>query len=325
MSDWKDVLKPTKIDLKQKAKILKGRNESFEGKIRLLNIFGEIPDSVWNVRYSQKLDLKKRNQNKVAEQHRNATEKIFDNSTRNQNIRRKGAISMFPRQILEQLLDFYTLEGDLFLDPFAGHNSRMEASFRKGRNYVGWDCSHEFMEFNREVRKKLLQDNPKNTTIILNEGDSRKLDCAPNSADFIFSSPPYWNLEWYGDEDEQLGKLSYEDFMKDMTTIYKRCYDALKPGKFCIINVNDFRKDGKYFSYHTDTIKALNEAGFKQYDLIIMKYANAMRKSFPNQIFEVKLQPKIHEYLLVFFKPPEYEHQAFYPFKQKVNKNDEKS
>ena len=70
----------------------------------------------------------------------------------------------------------------------------------------------------------------------------------------------------------------------------------------CIINVNDFRKDGIFYNYHGDTINLLKNAGFKQFDLIIMKYTNAFRKAFPQQIIDSKYMPKIHEYLIVMKK-----------------------
>jgi len=469
LKDWKHFLKPIQVNPEQKKKILKGKSDAYAGKIRLLNIFGRIPDSVWPVKHSEKLDLTDRSQHKVSQEHRNPTLQIYDYSTRNQNVRWKGAISMFPRDILEQLLDFYTERGEVFFDPFCvsgdtlisipegdvpiktlvgketyvyccdgkelklrkawnirktrknakvikitldnekelvitpnhkvmlldgtwkeakdlkendslmafyrkkhkqsgkivgvhkntvgnisrnkfnynhkvikiekltekidvynmeveefnnfiangvvvhncGHNSRMEVAYKKGRNYIGWDCSKEFMKFNRKVREHLLKDNPENLTIKLVEGDSRKIDEPDNSVDFIFSSPPYWNLEWYGDEPEQLGRLSYEDFMVGMTEVYAHCFRILKPGKFCIMNVNDFRKGGKYYSYHVDTVNALKSVGFEQFDHIILHYPNAMRKSFPNQIWKEKLMPKGHEHLLVFLKPDPTKKGAF--------------
>ncbi|MHA1660080.1 MAG: DNA methyltransferase [Promethearchaeota archaeon] len=311
MNEWKDILNPVTINPEQRKKILKGKSDAYIGKAKLLSIFGKIPNTIWEVKNTKKIDITERSQHKIAEQHRNATLKAFDKSTRNQNIRWKGAISMFPRNILEELLEFYTEKGDVFFDPFAGHNSRMEAAFKKGRHYIGWDCSHEFMEFNRKLMGNLLKDNPKSTRIKLVEGDSRNIDEKDNSMDFIFTSPPYWCLEWYSDEPEQLGNLSYPNFMKDITKIYTQCFRVLKPGKFCIINVNDFRLNGKYYSYHVDTVNALKRAGFKQFDTIIMKYSNSMRQCFPNQILKEKLLPKVHEYLLVFLKPDPTKKGAF--------------
>jgi len=319
MTDWQDVLKPVQINSEQRKKILKGKQDSFTGKMMLYKIFdGAIPDSIWQVKHTQKLDMGDRTQQVVSQKHRNDTLTMFDNSTRNQNVRWKGAMSIFPTTILEKLLDFYTEEGEEVFDPFAGHNSRMEVTAKKNRNYTGWDCAKEFMEFNEGVKLELIKRGyTSEMNLVLD--DSRNIEAKEKEDfyDFAFSSPPYWNIEWYGDEPEQLGNETYEEFMKSMEQIYKGCYKALKPGKFCIMNVNDFRKGGKYYAYHADTITALNNAGFKQYDTIIMKYQNAMRKSFPNQILQEKLMPKIHEFLLVFFKPPTYPHSAVYPFAPK--------
>jgi len=42
--------------------------------------------------------------------------------------------------------------------------------------------------------------------------------------DTIITSPPYADLVDYGDQDEQVGKQSYEDFLSDIREIYKQCY-----------------------------------------------------------------------------------------------------
>ena len=43
--------------------------------------------------------------------------------------------------------------------------------------------------------------------------------------DTIITSPPYADLVDYGDQDEQVGKQSYEDFLSDIREIYKQCYE----------------------------------------------------------------------------------------------------
>lgn len=320
MNDWEKILKPVKINPEQMSSILKGKAESYSGKLRLYKIFGEVPSSLWQVRHTEKLDLKDQSQHNVSQEHRNDTLKTFDSSTRNQNVRWKGAISMFPRKILEQLLDFYTQPGDRVLDLTCGHNSRLEPTFMRGRHYTGVDISKPFMVFNEQVKTKLLKEHPEiKCEINLHLGDSRYIKLPENYYDFHFTSPPFYSIEDYGDEPEQLGKLgTYGDFMGGMLLVYKNIYKSLKPGKFNIINVNDFRLNGKYYTYHTDTINALKEAGFTMYDFIVMKYSNAMRSCFPNQIWEEKLLPKIQEFLIVTYKAPNYPHSVVYPFKKKV-------
>ena len=59
---------------------------------------------------------------------------IFDVS--GQSCRGKGgALSGYPQNIGHYLVKMYSNEGDIILDPFAGHNSRMELCFKLARHY----------------------------------------------------------------------------------------------------------------------------------------------------------------------------------------------
>ena len=44
----------------------------------------------------------------------------------------------------------------------------------------------------------------------------------------------------------------------------------MKPGAFCVWCVNDFRKDGKFYSYHENVAHILRTAGFTQHDIAII-------------------------------------------------------
>lgn len=51
-----------------------------------------------------------------------------------------------PRQIWEQLLDYYTKKGDLIIDPFAGSQSLRIACHRRRRSYIGFEINKEFFD-----------------------------------------------------------------------------------------------------------------------------------------------------------------------------------
>jgi DNA modification methylase len=297
------------VDTKSKERILNGKKNAEKARAQLDMIFGEIPDTVWTVHRdrSQKV-IAGKSQTGNAQKKKSTTDKIFDNSPKYATCRDGLSLSIFPQEILRKLIKFYAPKNGTYLDPFAGHNSRMQVAYEERMNYIGYDISKEFMAFNREVKQQLLSQktlfqDEKDPEITLKEQDSRTIDEEDNSADFCFTSPPYYDLEFYGDEAEQLGKCkTYEDFLDDMQKVYNHCYRVLKPGSFCIINVNDFRKDGIFHNYHGDTTNLLKKAGFKQFDLIVMKYTNAFRKAFPQQIIDSKYMPKIHEFIIVMRK-----------------------
>ena len=51
-----------------------------------------------------------------------------------------------PTQIWCMLLDFYTKEGDLILDPFAGSQSLRVACHKMKRNYIGFEIDKDYFE-----------------------------------------------------------------------------------------------------------------------------------------------------------------------------------
>jgi len=227
-----------------------------------------------------------------------------------------GTLSRFPQNVGRTLLLFYTKPGDTVFDPFAGHNSRMEFVYRNGRSYIGCDISAEFMEMNRELAKILIERNEKamipleNVFITLHETDSRNVPVPSNSCDFTITSPPYWDIEYYGDEEGQLGLgKSYEEFLEGLYDVMWENYNVLKPGSFCVWCINDFRKNGKFYSYHEDTAAGLRKAGFVQHDIAITDFGGSIRQNFMNQAIEQKILPKRHEYALVFRKPLPLQHK----------------
>jgi len=215
---------------------------------------------------------------------------------------RRGALSKFPDNVGNILIRLYTNPGDVFVDPFAGHNSRMEMTVREGRNYHGYDISHNFMEINKEIAVKLRKQFE--CKIELFEQDSRDMKFTSDEyGDFTITSPPYWDIEQYGDEPEQLGKqVTYRKFMKNLFLIMKENYRCLKHGAYCAWFVNDFRKGGVFYSYHNDTITCMKKAGFTIKDIVIIDLGYPFGATFAQKIIETKTIPKRHEYGLIFKK-----------------------
>ena len=216
-----------------------------------------------------------------------------------------GALSIFPQNIGRSVLLLYSNPGDMVFDPFAGQNSRMELCVENGRHYIGYDISTEFMAFNKKRCAYLQTVSKASIGIELHRQDSRDCkfteDC---SGDFTITSPPYYDIEFYGDEKEQLGKAkTYKDFLINMRVVMCENFRCLKPGAFAVWFVNDFRRKGKFHLYHADICVLAQQAGFEMHDLIVVDFGPGIRDSFTNQIVEQRIIPKRHEYALVFRKP----------------------
>lgn len=216
-----------------------------------------------------------------------------------------GALSIFARNICRTCILLYSKPGDMIVDPFIGHNSRMETSVREGRHYHGYDVSLRFMKDNYLIASQLRREYPM-MKIELNLHTSERMVHTPdNYGDFTITSPPYWDIEDYGDEPEQLGKWSktYDQFMSKMAEVAKENYRTLKSGAFAAWFINDFRRNKKFYSYHIDTKAILEAAGFEMWDIMIVDLGRAFRESFITQIVEQRILPKRHEYGLIMRKP----------------------
>jgi DNA modification methylase len=123
------------------------------------------------------------------------------------------------------------------------------------------------------------------------------------SCDFTITSPPYWNIEYYGDEPEQLGNAkTYISFLKLMYSHIEENYRILKVGSFCCYCINDFRSEGIYYAYHADLIRLFLRAGFVLHTIYIIDLGRPLHATFVRQIEQYMLFPKRHEYCLVFRK-----------------------
>lgn len=215
---------------------------------------------------------------------------------------RNAGLSIMPAELVEFFIKYYARPGDVYLDPFMGQGIQMQVAKLMGLHYYGYDLSTEFFAYTESVRDKI--DDGK-TTIQITHGDSRQPDAIPdNIGDFSFHSPPYWDIEFYGTEAEQLGyNHTYPEFLAGMHQVAAAWLPKFKKGAWHIVNVNDFRKDGRFYAYHADTIALFQQAGWQLTDTwIIDGLVGGLSKVFAVDFNTKRIAPKIHEYALVFRK-----------------------
>ena len=230
---------------------------------------------------------------------------------------RHGQLSRFPQNIGQWIVKFFTSERlgvdesyyfdnglPTVIDPFAGHNSRLEAVWRTNRNYVGHDVCAEFQKMNRQVVETLQEENGRamiknDAQIKLVEGDSKHTIVYPPVFDLCMTSPPYWDLEDYGPEQEQLGNnKTYKGFLNDIDKIVEHCYSALKPSAFIVWEAQDFTKKGRFYPYPFQLMQIFSKY-FALHQVIIVDYGRGFFASFASDIEAGKLVSKEHSYLIV--------------------------
>lgn len=224
---------------------------------------------------------------------------------------RTDYISGFPQNVGRFIINLYCPDNATIYDPFAGHNSRMQLCFKLGHNYVGVDICHEFMEDNRQI-KTMLYDrkesqlvNKFDNWILLFEQSSENVpEVKDEFADFTLTSPPYWDLEYYGPEEGQLGTgKTYEQFLNGIERVAKENFRVLKPGSFCAWFINDFRKKKKFYPYHSHIYEILTNSGFEGFNIYIVDLGATVNHMFVRDILSHKILPKRHEYCVLVRKP----------------------
>ncbi len=115
-------------------------------------------------------------------------------------------------------------------------------------------------------------------------GDARILGFIPDeSVHLIITSPPYWNLKRYNENEKQLGHIKdYEEFHVELTKVWAESYRILVPGGRLVCVIGDAcqsrRKFGRHvvFPNHADIVVNCRRVGFDNLNPIIWhKIANA--------------------------------------------------
>jgi len=123
-----------------------------------------------------------------------------------------------------------------------------------------------------------------NTHHLLVHGDARDLSFIKNeSVHLIVTSPPYWTLKRYREHPEQMGHIEdYENFIAELSKVWKECYRILTPGGRLICVVGDVclsrKKYGRHVvvPLHADIAVSCRKIGFDNLNPIIWhKIANA--------------------------------------------------
>lgn len=304
------------------SKTLEDFRKSREIREEIKQKYGGIPMSVWDVTYSENKHLSQISKQITKEERKRKYRQLKVNGVGIKNlfpsasgggVRGKDAgLSRFPVYVSRRLLLFYSEEGDVVFDPCMGHifESRLYTTFRLKRKYIGYDICRKYYEENLILIEHLLGEKGQQELFsdlgykpeIYCES-SEKVHLLDESIDFIFTSPPYWDLEFYDDNPKQYGyKKTYGEFLNGMTKMIGECFRILKYNKYCVLNVNDFRKGGEFYDYHCDITQIGKRVGFKLHDIIIIRYPGNMQQAFASQIENRKMTAKSHEYLITFKK-----------------------
>lgn len=207
--------------------------------------------------------------------------------------------SVFDPVLTELIYNWFCPKNGQIVDPFAGGSIRGIVASLLGFKYWGSELRQEQIDANIQQRKDICEDQP-----VWICGDSiDTLEDAPE-ADFVFSCPPYGDLEQYSDNPRDLSNMEYHTFVAAYNRIILRACKKLKQDRFACFVVGDFRdKKGYLRNFVSDTISAFREQKLELYNEIILVTAiGSLPIRITKQFNAARKIGKTHQNILVFVK-----------------------
>lgn len=155
-----------------------------------------------------------------------------------------------PSYIVWNLLQRYTREGNLVVDPCAGSGTTLDVARDLGRKALGYDIA------------------PTRPDIV--RADARKLPLQDATADFVFIDPPYSTHLQYSDDPRCIGKLDAASggYYKAMGLVIAEVHRVLKPDRHMALYVGDSFVKGKGFYPIGFELFALMRKRFEPVDIV---------------------------------------------------------
>jgi hypothetical protein len=217
----------------------------------------------------------------------------------------QSGTSIFDPVLTELSYRWFCPPGGQILDPFAGGSVRGIVASFLGRRYLGVELREEQIAANRHQAGQICRAGALVPEWI--EGDSRHQDTLlPEGfeADFVFSCPPYADLEVYSEDPRDLSTMDYGDFLAAYIEIIAKACARLRNDRFACFVVGDVRdKSGFYRGFPWHTISAFEAAGLRLYnEAVLYTAAGSLPMRVNRQFSAGRKFGKTHQNVLVFCK-----------------------
>jgi hypothetical protein len=214
-----------------------------------------------------------------------------------------NTVSIFDATLCEKMYEWFCPKEGRILDPFAGGSVRGIVASEMGYIYNGIDLSEEQIDANKKQSSK--------PTWITGDSEWVIDSIYDKTQDFVFTCPPYYDLEKYTDNPADLSNMEEDEFDKKYYSILNKAARKLKDNRFFAIVVSEVReqsttgnyKIGKYKGLVWKTIRACEEAGLHFYNDMVLFNSQHQASRVVDTYFERNRKvASVHQNILVFVK-----------------------
>jgi len=232
----------------------------------------------------------------------------------------------FPISLAKKVIELFTHEGELVLDPFVGSGTTLVAARDTSRNAVGFDLQKRYIDLcEQRIAQTTFLGEAKQIAV---QDDARLIAkyFEPETISLIFTSPPYANLlnrarknksrrfrkteqlgriEQYSQDPRDLGTMELSQYTIAMGEIFESLLPFLRPKAHCVINVPDMWWENQRITIHVSLVEELRKRGYELRNIIIWDRTNLVNRigifGWPSNYITMGVT---FEYLLDFWRPP---------------------
>ncbi len=161
-----------------------------------------------------------------------------------------------PAFVIWNIVQRYTKEGDLVIDPMCGSGTTIDVCKEEKRKVLGFDI----VPYREDIK----------------QADARNLPLEDKIGDFIFIDSPYSDNIDYNKHSDNIGNISCEkeEFFIELEKVAKEAHRILKPNKYIAWLIGDHWRKKSGFIPVGFRIYTILEKNFKPVDIIAVSRHN---------------------------------------------------
>ena len=225
----------------------------------------------------------------------------------------------WPPQLVRNMIERYTSEGDLIVDPFVGGGTTLFEAWLLNRRSIGLDLSRMAIQtttarlkemeeaagqsggtrLDAEMKPIVVRANALNLEQIL-----KRKGILPGDVALVCVHPPYLNsIQYTNGQKNDLSSLDDpRTFGRKLQAFAKEVYDVLAPGGFCAVLIGDVRKAGVLVPLGFQTLANFRAGNLELQDIVIKPQHHDSSSGFYTHRTGLELL-LAHEYLFILRKP----------------------
>lgn len=210
-----------------------------------------------------------------------------------------NGVSVLDPVLAELMLHWFGIPGGRAFDPFAGDTVFGYVSATIGIEFTGIELREEQVKLNMERVEGMA------AVYVCDDGQNVAEHIEKESMDFMFSCPPYFDLEVYSNNPRDASnQKEYADFLKILDKAFTDSIGCLKQNRFAVIVVGDIRggKQGFYRQFPEGVKEIFARNGMLLYnELVLVESLGTLPQRAGRSMVNRKVM-KCHQNVLVFYK-----------------------